>query len=145
MNCQDRKSQEGFTLAELLMVLAILSLVIVTVWPNLARTERSDMALVQGKILVALRAAQAKAIGQNRDTSVEIDVAERFVNTEPLPSSIFLRVTFGGETESQNLAVFTFFPDGTSTGGEVELRGPNETRLITVNWLTGNAALVNLQ
>jgi general secretion pathway protein H len=139
------KNEEGFTLAELLMVLAILSLVIVTVWPNLARTDRSDMALAQGKILVALRAAQAKAIGQNRDTSVEIDVAERFVNTEALPKSVALKVTFGGESASQSLAVFKFFPDGTSTGGEVELRGPNETRLITVNWLTGNAAPVNIQ
>jgi general secretion pathway protein H len=139
------KNEEGFTLAELLMVLAILSLVIVTVWPNLARTDRSDMALAQGKILGALRAAQAKAIGQNRDTSVEIDVAERFVNTEALPKSVALKVTFGGASTLQNLAVFKFFPDGTSTGGEVELRGPNETRLITVNWLTGNAATVNIQ
>jgi general secretion pathway protein H len=139
------KNEEGFTLAELLMVLAILSLVIVTVWPNLARTDRSDMALAQGKILVELRAAQAKAIGQNRDTSVEIDVAERFVNTEALPKSVALKVTFGGASASQNLAVFKFFPDGTSTGGEVELRGSNETRLITVNWMTGNAAPVNIQ
>jgi general secretion pathway protein H len=139
------KKQDGFTLAELLMVLAILSLVVVTIWPNLARTDRSDMALAQGKILVALRAAQAKAIGQNRDTSVEIDVAERLVNAEPLPKSVTLKVTFGGELASQNLALFKFFPDGTSTGGEVELRGPNETRLITVNWLTGNAAPVNAQ
>ena len=139
------KDEEGFTLAELLMVLAILSLVIVTVWPNLARTDRSDMALAQGKILAALRKAQAKAIGQNRDTSVEIDVAGRSVNADPLPKSVSLRVTFGGDSASQNRSLFKFFPDGTSTGGEVELRTPNETRLITINWLTGNAAPVNPQ
>ena len=38
--------------------------------------------------------------------------------------------------------VFRFYPDGTSTGGEVEIRAASERRVIAVNWLTGNARTV---
>jgi general secretion pathway protein H len=133
------KREDGFTIAELLAVLAILALLALAIWPNLSGGQRSDLAQAETTILNALRMAQAKAIGENRETRVEIDVNARRVNNEVLPSQLALKVLFGGRTESSDVAVFRFFPDGTSTGGEVEIRSASASRVIAVNWLTGSA------
>jgi general secretion pathway protein H len=132
------KRADGFTLAEVLAVLAILAMLALAIWPNLSGGKRSDLAQAETTILNALRMAQAKAIGENRETRVEIDVNARLVNNEVLPSQLAIKVLAGGHTENAEVAVFRFFPDGTSTGGEVEIRSTSASRLIAVNWLTGS-------
>ncbi len=133
------KNDEGFTLAELLAVLAILAMLAFAIWPNLGSGQRSDLAEAETIILKALRMAQAEAIGENRETRVEIDVNELRVNKETLPPQLTLKILFAGRTASNDIAVFRFFSDGTSTGGEVEIRSASASRLIAVNWLTGSA------
>lgn len=136
--------EDGFTLAELLAVLAITALVALAVWPDALASRRADVTLAETRILEAMRRAQALAVGQNRDTRVDIDVRRLSVNNEALPSQVSLSVLFTGASPSTDIAVFRFFPDGTSTGGEVEIRSASQKRVIAVNWLTGNARTVGL-
>lgn len=133
------RRQDGFTIAELLAVLAIMSLLALAVWPELSVGRRSDLAEAETIVLNALRRAQAEAIGENRETRVEINVDALRVNGEKLPSHLALKVLYAGEAARGGVAVFRFFPDGTSTGGEVEIHSASAMRVIGVNWLTGIA------
>lgn len=137
-----RKSQDGFTLAEMLVVLAIMALVALTVWPDLSGSRRSDLVESEAIILKAFRLARADAIGENRETLVEIDVDRLVVNSEKLPSHVALKVLYAGDIPRGAIAAFRFFPDGTSTGGEVEIKSASATRVIAINWLTGGASPV---
>jgi general secretion pathway protein H len=133
------KSQDGFTIAEMLVVLAIMALLALAVWPDLSSNRQSDIAEAETVILKALRLARAEAIGENHETLVEIDVNSLSVNSEKLPSHIALKVLYAGDAPRGGIAAFRFFPDGTSTGGEVAIKSASATRVIAVNWLTGGA------
>jgi general secretion pathway protein H len=136
------RRDDGFTLAELLVVLAIMALVALAVWPGSIGTQRADVVAAETAILKAMRTAQALAIGQNRDIRVVIDLNRMSVNNMALPSRISLSVLFTGPSPLEDVAVFHFYPDGTSTGGEVVIRAVSERRVISVNWLTGSARSV---
>ena len=131
--------QDGFTIAELLAVLAIMSLLALAVWPDLSSRHRSDISEAETIVLKSFRLAQSEAIGENRETRVDIDVDNLLVNSEKLPSDLSLKVLYAGNKPQSGVAVFRFFPDGTSTGGEVEIRSSSAKRIIAVNWLTGSA------
>ena len=131
--------QDGFTIAELLAVLAIMSLLALAVWPDLSSRHRSDISEAETIVLKSFRLAQSEAIGENRETRVDIDVDNLLVNSEKIPSDLSLKVLYAGNKPQSGVAIFRFFPDGTSTGGEVEIRSSSAKRIIAVNWLTGSA------
>jgi general secretion pathway protein H len=139
------KAQEGFTISEMLVVIAIMAMVALAVWPDLSGRHRSDLVEAETVILNALRRARAEAIGENRETLVEINVDSRLVNREKLPSHIALKVLYAGDNPRSGIAAFRFFPDGTSTGGEVEISSASARRVIAINWLTGGASPVTSQ
>jgi general secretion pathway protein H len=134
--------EDGFTLAEMLVVLAIMALVALAVWPDLSGGLKADIGKAETIILKQLRLARANAIGENRETLVEIDVNNLMVNSEKLPSHVSLKVLYAGDRPSGGIGAFRFFPDGTSTGGEVEIRSASESRVVAVNWLTGSVNAV---
>jgi general secretion pathway protein H len=43
--------------------------------------------------------------------------------------------------ECANVGEIRFFPDGSSTGGEITLAGGNAHRYVQVDWLTGRVAV----
>jgi general secretion pathway protein H len=135
----------GFSLLELLVVLAVLALVAVIAIPGTGGAL-TGAALESGarRLAAGLREARSLAVAQNRVVRFTLSGAEKryFVGAgargAPLPAKLGIILTTaapdagGGES-----GAIRFFPDGSSTGGRIELTGPAERRSVTVDWLTG--------
>ena len=136
----------GFTLLELLVVLAILVLVAALALPRL--TGPSDGARLQTAVrdlIGALRLTRAAAITRNMEMALVIDVEQRTLQSPVVPSRRFeadiasqMKIA---ETEraTPSRGGFRFFPDGSSTGGDVRFRLGGREMRVCVHWLTGQA------
>jgi len=138
------RGQNGFTLIEMLVVLTILGLVgglLLARGP--ARSAALDMRAATTTVAGALRLARTRAIATNRPTLVRFDTASGHLQVgsdaaRSLPSGIAMAVV----TVREQGPAIRFLPDGSSTGGRVELAGAGRTAQMEVDWLTGRVSLV---
>jgi general secretion pathway protein H len=140
----------GFTLIEILVVLAILGLglaLIVGYKPPWSSTLEVRGAAAE--IAAGLREARSQAILRNRAISLEIDlVGHRFqVGSGPVrPLSFELRVellTAAGERRDDRTGGIRFNPDGSSTGGRISIGDGHRAIAVGVDWLTGRVSLAD--
>lgn len=144
-----RLSEAGFTLLEMLIVIAIIALAAAVAMPALTRP--SDGVLLRATardVMSAMRLTRAMAIARNTETALSIDVDKRTfasaaIRTQTFAPDITAEVTFArlGRTAAHSTGSFRFFPDGSSTGGDVALRLHGREARICVNWLTGDSQL----
>jgi len=138
-------AEDGTSLIELLVVLAILALVAAIALPRAHMPGRGpSLRLVASDIAVKLRTARSMAIAQNRDVAFAFDTETRTYGVagtgapQALPAAIDLSVTTARtqlrETKEAHLV---FFNDGTSSGGTVRLTYQHQSVVIGVEWLTG--------
>jgi general secretion pathway protein H len=141
----------GFTLIELVVVLAIMGLMLALILTNgpmrspALQTRAAAAELAQG-----LRAARARAIALNRRVSFLLDLGDhayRIDNGTPrlLPADIQLAMlTIAGKaSQEQNLGAISFAPDGSSSGGRIELASHGMQLLVGVDWLTGRVSVAD--
>jgi general secretion pathway protein H len=136
----------GFTLIEMLVVMTIMALVAAIAVPLLAHPSNSlTLETTARNLAGALRFTRAAAIAQNVDIALDIDVDQRTFQSNAMPLQKFepgivaeLRVAEPERVTSSHGA-FRFFPDGSSTGGDIVLRLRDKEARICVNWLTGEA------
>jgi general secretion pathway protein H len=135
----------GFTLLELLVVLAIASLLIALVpiafdrlregtqYRDALRTMQSEM-----------RQARQQAVTQGRTVRFQVDLASRTYGLvgkieHPIPEKLQVRATVASvEMQANQVAAIQFLPSGGATGGSIDLMRPSGagTRL-KVDWLSG--------
>ncbi len=135
----------GFTLLELMVVLAILGLVLAIVPPNLMKGTGAQALKADTRLVVSgLQYARTRAISQNVPVALVIDPQSRRLSidgTQPIG-------TFSASTELASLngyrvwqtgapTAIQFLPDGGSTGGEILLSYHQTRYRLSVNWLTG--------
>lgn len=133
-----RHRATGFTLIEMLIVLAILGLAVGLAIPLLAkRSTATTLAGATQQVRAALVAARSAAIAEDREIvftggidGYRVDGARR-----GLPSA-GLSVAIRGGTR------ISFFPSGGSSGGTVVLSGGTAEREIEVDAISGRAILV---
>ena len=145
------KEQAGFTLIEVLAVLAVLGLAAALLaMRGPQRSPGLDLRTASEEVAGSLRLARTRAIARNRMVGVTFDAATRSVRldgTAPgyLPPGVGIKVTDTlRETTGAHPAAIRFAPDGSSTGGRVELQGRGRRVQVTVNWLTGRVAVSSL-
>jgi general secretion pathway protein H len=140
---------EGFTLVELLVVMVIATLAVALVLPGFTNA-RTGMELKSGtrQLSSALRYARGLAISKHREVAVILDVEDRsyqYSNEQRkhnLSSSLNFRLlTNEGEILDDQSGAIRFFPDGSSTGGQITLQANNSHHEINVNWLTGRVSI----
>lgn len=141
--------QQGFTLLELLVVLVIASLIVVAV-PQIFQRFAGAATLRHAaeQLTNDLRNAHLEALETHRMTAIEFDLPRktyRFedgASTKQLPDDVSLTLT---STEigrvSETKAHIRFFPDGSSTGGRIELHAKNRQYVVLINWVTGRVQL----
>jgi general secretion pathway protein H len=145
-----RADPRGFTLFELLVVLAIMGLMVTLVvarGPLVSRNLSARQAATE--LASALREARSEAIGSDRSVALSVDrVARTFTigasRAHPLPGgfSIALR-TAAGEVRNDQVAAIRFEPDGSSTGGRILLDEGGRTYRIAVDWLNGRITVTD--
>lgn len=140
-----RDSEAGFTLFELLIVLAISSLAIGALL-TLAFGSRPavEVRAAQSTVAATLRDARAQAINLNRAVNVNLDVDNLEIaveGSEPFafagPGLVVAFTTARRLTASAGEGALVFFPDGSSTGGRVTLRRDGAKATLDIDWLTG--------
>jgi general secretion pathway protein H len=143
-----RRHSAGFTLVELLVVLAMIALLVALARPMYSaavpgarvRTEILDLAM-------SLRQSRNRAISSGKIIVAEFDTEHARYAIGPdiveLPASTQLFAAQRGINPIQTLATddpivrLEFYPDGSSTGASVELRNTSATWQVDVDWLTG--------
>ena len=137
----------GFTLVELLVVLAIMALVVTLLAPML-RIGRSgaDLRSASSEMLAAMRTTRSLAIAQNRPTALLLDpVYGRYgepMRYHLLPKGMIMSWRALWPVAGQNdLGAIYFFPDGSASGGEIDLKTGNAVGAIVVDWFSGLASL----
>jgi general secretion pathway protein H len=142
----DRSLIAGFTLLEMLVVMTIMALVAAIAVPLLGHPSNTLLLETTARDLSgALRLTRAAAIAQNIDIALDVDVDSRTFQSSVIPLQSFapgivatLKVA-EPERVSSSHGAFRFFPDGSSTGGDIALRLHEVEARICVNWLTGEA------
>lgn len=141
-------SPRGFTLVELLVVLAIISLAMALVATSLSRSiSAAESRVAARKIVAALRYTRTQAILKKSAMVFSVDTENRSYQapgrkTVELPEGMdVLLTTARSEMTSEAVGGIRFFPDGGSTGGRVDLYVNGREYRVDVAWLTGEASL----
>jgi general secretion pathway protein H len=139
-------SQAGFTLLEMLVVVGILALTISLGAPLLSRpSDNLRLQTAANDIIGALRLTRASAITRNDVLTFLIDIEKRTFESPATPRRSFpseieteLKVAQLEQT-TKSIGVFRFYPDGSSTGGDLVLNLHGKKVRVCVNWITGEA------
>jgi general secretion pathway protein H len=143
--------QRGFTLLELLVVLAIIGLVLAFVPGFVLRGQPDlDVDVAARAVANSLRQARSEALLENREQLFALDVEERLFRTAsmraPVQMDRAIEITFQtarSELLSESIGQIRFFPDGSSTGGRIGLSLAGRKAEVTVDWLTGLVAVAH--
>jgi general secretion pathway protein H len=143
------RSTAGFTLLELLVVLGILAIAASIAIPlGGQRHSNSLLRSAALELAAALRAGRASAIRSNVEKAFIFDAAARqyWVEGVDSPQQVLDQLVAelvipGVEEIGSSAGRFRFYPDGSSSGGQIILRLRGMTAVVAVDWLTGNAQI----
>lgn len=138
-----QKNHSGFTIVELLIAITIVGLVMAASIPASVRFYESMQyrQAIRG-VTTTLLSARYKAVnsGKAQDVSINPDTNTVRLNgrTTQLPAAFIIAVHAARELNRDGEGVFRFYPEGGSSGGDVEIARPNGSGVrITVDWLVG--------
>jgi general secretion pathway protein H len=142
----------GFTLIEMLVVLTILGLTLALVAAHgPMRSAGLEMHSAAGQVADALRLARTRAIASNRRTRFSLDPAQHgfqidggALHTLPAQLAVLISAT-GGPPRRDRIGGIVFAPDGSSSGGSIELADGQRRTLISVDWLSGRITVADGQ
>jgi general secretion pathway protein H len=131
----------GFTLIELLVVLAVIGLIVTLAVPLVRRSPAATTRAAAVRVADLLRDARTHAVRAGAAREVALDLAARRLfspdDVLQLPEQIELKFRdLRGGAAGQTASIL-FLPDGSASGGTVELLAGGLRIEIAVDWITG--------
>jgi general secretion pathway protein H len=140
----------GFTLLEMIIVLVILGLAIgLVITRGPVRSHALEVRNTAAQVMETLRLARSRAIARNRPVSVVVDIRQRSYRIDNelphlLPPGLGVDVVATAEeTLGERRAAIRFEPDGSASGGRIELIDGARRLQIGVDWLTGRVGFAD--
>jgi general secretion pathway protein H len=140
---RNSRAEEGYSLVELLTVLAILTLLTAVTGLYLKGGKPFSLRLAALDLASCLRMARAAAIAEHKERVVAIDLERRSYACPrksgffPKESRLLFR-TAASEYVRDKTAFLRFFADGGATGGHVFMEEHGQIWAVRVNWLSGS-------
>ena len=139
---------QGFSLLELMLVLSLSGILMGVV--ATAITQGPVLKKAARDVLASLRSARAQAVANQKATVWVMDIdnntiqvvgATRF-KTKSIDESIRVKLnTAESELVGNAKGGIRFYPDGSSTGGSVELTANEHVFTVNVEWISGRISL----
>lgn len=140
--------ERGFTLVEILVVIVIMGVIVATIASAMGYSlTGQQMRSASRDLVAALRYTRGQAIVKREPQVLLLNVDDksyRVANRSPvqLPPQFDLAIeTARQEMLSRGEGGIRFYPDGSSTGGNIELSRGDTVWRIDINWLTGEVSL----
>ena len=142
-------TQRGFTLIEVVVVLAILALVTALALPLMSGAQsKADTQTAAREVAAGLRTTRDLAMMHGHAEAFSIDTASGAFRagstTSPrrIPRGVrLILITTTEDRIGETAGRIRFFPDGSSTGGGVQLSKGNSRNEVLVDWLTGRVSI----
>ena len=142
---------DGFSLVELLVVLAVMGFVL-ALFAGYKAPWSTALGLkgAAGELAAALRLARSQAIAEDRPVALALDLAGHRYRVggdrqHDLPPRLSIGLlTVSGEKLSETQGDIRFNPDGSSTGGRIVLADGGRRVAVGVDWLTGRVTVADI-
>ncbi len=131
------------------MVLVIMAMILVIVPPFLPNVMVSTHVKSAVRELAAnLKHARSQAVDRQQETTLTVNINDKNYTidnkskTLSLPDDASLSlITAKSEQLNENEGQIRFFPDGSSTGGQIKLAYAKSEFIVDVHWLTGKVKI----
>ncbi len=144
------RGQAGFTLIEIVCVLAIIAMLAALALPAIPRgTSTARLQAYALQAAAMLTADRNAAIRRHTQIATSLDSNRRTLRSGSsqeiiqLPSDVALDAVVAKQCAGRSAgATIDFFPSGMSCGGAIGMSREGASFQIRVNWLTGGAEVV---
>lgn len=125
----------------------MIGLIAAAVAPTALRGLGANAEVAASELAAALRRARGRAINNNAEVTVMLDVDGRRYAIADLPAQDLHRdlslslFTAQSERLSDGVGRIRYFPDGSATGGEITVSDGRVRYVVDVDWLTGRTTL----
>lgn len=144
-----RQKQSAFTLIELLVVLGIIGLALAVVPPVLTKAiPGSQVKSAVRHLAAGLKTARIRSISTQQESAMSVNVKDFTYSIGDKEKKLHLPdearmvlITAQSEQSGEKSGAIRFFPDGSSTGGQINLDYGPSAYVVDVNWLTGKVSV----
>jgi len=145
-----RKAEAGFTLVEMVCVIAIIAMLAAILLPHISRaTSRPRLEGYAVETASLLKADRTAAMRRRVPIATQVDASERYLRSGStgrvlrVPDDVTFSATLPIRCNDRPaFSTISFFATGMSCGGTIVLSRLGAAYEIRVNWLTGGIEIV---